>query len=64
VGSNSIMDSESLSERGLVEEVVEGSVFIRLFMERDTGSTSKRLTCGRFVTGGGCSIDVETGPVR
>jgi len=41
--------------------VVVGSVFSRLF--RDTGSTSKRLTCGRFATGGG-SIDVGTETVR
>ena len=45
------------------EVVVEGSVLSRLFMERDTGSTSKRLTCGRFATGGG-SIDVGTETVR
>lgn len=54
-GSTSIIDSDSLSERGLVEVVV-GSVFSRLFMERDTGSTSKRLTCGRFAMGGDSMI--------
>lgn len=54
VGS-AIMDSDSLSERGLVEVVV-GSVFSRLFMERETGSTSKRLTCGRFAMVGGDSM--------
>ena len=46
IGS-SIIDSESVSERGLVD----GSVFSRLFMDRDTGSTSKRLMSGRFATG-------------
>jgi len=50
VRSSSIIESDSLSERGLVE--VAGSVFSRLFTERDTGSTSKRLTCGRFAIGG------------
>jgi len=65
VGSNSIIDSESLSERGLVEKVVVvGSVFSRLFMDKDTGSTSKRLTCVRFATGCGCPIDVGRGTVR
>lgn len=62
VGTNSTtsIESESLSERGLLfERGVEGAVLMRLLRERGTGSTSKRLARDRLGTMGCWVVSVE-----